>query len=113
MPTCHSHVFHPVEGRKTPNGGSPTTAALLKIGFVGVTFVEDEYAVLIDLSAAAPNPSDDASSDANTGIVRLLPGDTLSDGRTLAAITPAALTLAAPDGERQVLRLFGDWTNAP
>lgn len=91
----------------------PTAAALLEIGFVGVTFVEDEYAVLIDLSvAAAPSPPDDASSDTRAGIVRLLAGDTLPDGRTLAAIEPDALTLATPDGGKQELRLFGDWDDA-
>ena len=91
----------------------PTAAALLEIGFVGVTFVEDEYAVLIDLSvAAAPSPPDDTSSDTRAGIVRLLAGDTLPDGRTLAAIEPDGLTLATPDGREQELRLFGDWDDA-
>ena len=101
----------PEEVDSDPAGLNP---ALQGIGFVGVTFMEDEYAVLLNLAAAARQaPRDDTQSELETGLVRLHAGDTLPDGRRLVAITADSLTLARADGEQERLLLFGDGGESP
>ena len=90
--------------------------ALQGIGFVGVTAMEDDYAVLLDLSAAAQpqigqgRPA--TTPDMPTGLVRIRPGETLPDRRTLVAATLDSVTLATDDGRQQTHRLFGDWDHS-
>ena len=100
----------PEDADSDPAGLNP---ALQGIGFVGVTFMEDEYAVLLNLSAAPRQRRSNTESDMDTGMVRLLAGDRLPDGRTLVAVTPDSLTLANRDGEQEHLLLFGDWDESP
>ena len=81
--------------------------ALRRMGFLGLIEAGDAIAVLL----ASPEP------DAG-GIVQLAPGDTLPDGRVLAAVTDNSITLvSSPDGtlpadldapgaHREVLLLF-------
>ena len=71
---------------KEPEPAPPEEAAsalnpvLAEMGFVGLIAVQDELAVLLAL------PEGD--------IVRMLPGDTLPDGRTLVSVSDNSLTLA-------------------
>ena len=98
-------VAEPVEVEpEDPVGLNP---ALQAIGFVGVTFMEDEYAVLLNLADA---PSE---TEWESGMVRLLAGDTLPDGRTLVAVSADSLTLANTEGDQEHFLLFGDWTESP
>ena len=93
-----------------PDGLNP---ALQGIGFIGVTFMEDEYAVLLNLSAAVQQRRSNTESDMDTGMVRLLAGDTLPDGRQLVAITADSVTLAVAHGEQERFLLFSDWDASP
>ena len=68
------------------------TRELAEIGFVGLMVEPREYAVLLVLPDGK--------------ISRLAGGDTLPDGRTLAAITGNSLTLETEEGEQDVLPLF-------
>ena len=65
---------------------------LAEMGFVGLIAVQDELAVLLAL------PEGD--------IVRMLPGDTLPDGRTLVSVSDNSLTLAGEGSSEEVLTLF-------
>ena len=65
---------------------------LAEMGFVGLIAVQDELAVLLAL------PEGD--------IVRMLPGDTLPDGRTLVSVSDNSLTLAGAGQPEEVLTLF-------
>ena len=65
---------------------------LAEMGFVGLIAVHDELAVLLAL------PDGD--------IVRMLPGDTLPDGRTLVSVSDNRLTLAGEGRPEEVLTLF-------
>lgn len=65
---------------------------LAEMGFVGLIAVQEELAVLLVL------PEGD--------IVRMLPGDTLPDGRTLVSVSDNSLTLAGPGQPEEVLTLF-------
>ena len=96
----------PVEEPVDPVGLNP---ALQGIGFIGVTFQEDEYVVLLNLSAATRRGSQDADSELRAGLVRLIAGDTLPDGRRLVAVSSDSLTLVNHDGEQEELLLFPDW----
>ena len=69
--------------------------------------MEDEYAVLLNLSAAATLAWQDAQPVVESGLVRLLAGEDLLDGRNMVAAT-ADSTLARTEGEREHHRLFGD-----
>lgn len=100
----------PVEEPADPVGLNP---ALQGIGFIGVTFKEDEYAVLLNLSAVTRKGPDDTQTELEAGLVRRLAGDTLPDGRRLVAISPDSLTLANLDGEQEVHQLFGNWDESP
>lgn len=83
--------------------------ALQGIGFIGVTFKEDEYVVLLNLSAVTRQGPEDTQLDLEAGMVRLLAGDTLPDGRRLVSISMDSLTLANLDGEEDEHLLYGDW----
>ena len=65
---------------------------LAEMGFVGLIAAGDERAVLLAL------PEGD--------IVRMLPGDTLPDGRILVSVADNRLTLEAEGGTAEVLTLF-------
>jgi hypothetical protein len=81
--------------------------ALKRMGFLGLIEAGDAIAVL--LASAEPDAG---------GIIQLAPGDTLPDGRVLAAVTDNSITLvSSPDGtvpadvdaagaHREVLLLF-------
>ena len=98
----------PVEEPVDPVGLNP---ALQGIGFIGVTFMEDEYVVLLNLAAVTREDPDSPALEA--GLVRLLAGDALPDGRRLVAISSDSLTLANLDGEPEVHQLFGDRDESP
>ena len=100
----------PEDADSDPDGLNP---ALQGIGFIGVTFMEDEYAVLLNLSAAPQQRRQNTESDMETGMVRLLAGDTLPDGRTLVAVTPDSLTLGNAEGDQERFLLFGQWDETP
>ena len=68
---------------------NPVLAAM---GFVGLIAVQDQRAVLLAL------PEGD--------IVRMLPGDTLPDGRILVSVTDNSLTLKSRAGAEEMLTLF-------
>ena len=65
---------------------------LAEMGFVGLIAVQEERAVLLAL------PEGD--------IVRMLPGDTLPDGRILVSVADNSLTLKEEGGGVEVLTLF-------
>ena len=65
---------------------------LAEMGFVGLIAVQDERAVLLALPEGE--------------IVRMLPGDTLPDGRILVSVADNSLTLAGEGGPAEVLTLF-------
>ena len=100
----------PVEEPVDPAGLNP---ALQGIGFIGVTFMEDEYAVLLNLSAVTRQGSSDTQPELEAGLVRLLAGDTLPDGRRLVAVSSDSLTLGNLDGGQEEHLLFGDWDESP
>ena len=78
---------------EAPEEAAPTlNPVLAEMGFVGLIEVQDELAVLLAL------PEGD--------IVRMLPGDTLPDGRTLVSVSDNSLTLAGPGQPEEVLTLF-------
>ena len=72
---------------------------LAEMGFVGLIAVQDERAVLLALPEG--------------GIVRMLPGDTLPDGRTLVSVSDNSLTLEAEGGPAEVFTLFPPLPAAP
>ena len=86
----------PPEEEKEPEPPEEAAPALnpvlAEMGFVGLIAVQDELAVLLVL------PEGD--------IVRMLPGDTLPDGRTLVSVSDNSLTLAGPGRPEEVLTLF-------
>ena len=96
----------PVEELLDPSDLNP---ALQGIGFIGVTFTEDEYAVLLNLSAVTRQGPQDGQPELQAGRVRLTAGDFLPDGRRLVAVSSDSLTLANHDGEREEHLLYGDW----
>lgn len=96
----------PVEEPVDPVGLNP---ALQGIGFIGVTFMEEEYVVLLNLSAVTREGPEGTQQELEAGLVRLRAGDALPDGRRLVAISADSLTLANLDGEQEEHRLFGDW----
>ncbi|MCY4015517.1 MAG: hypothetical protein OXG82_22750 [Gammaproteobacteria bacterium] len=96
----------PVEEPVEPVGLNP---ALQGIGFIGVTFMEDEYAVLLNLSAVTREGPQGTQQELEAGLVRLRAGDALPDGRRLVAISADSLTLANLDGDQEEHQLFGDW----
>ena len=57
--------------------------------------------------------SHDTQPELEAGMVRLLAGDTLPDGRQLVAVSPGSLTLANHDGEQERHLLFGEWDESP
>ena len=65
---------------------------LAEMGFVGLIAAGDERAVLLALPEGE--------------IVRMLPGDTLPDGRILVSVADNRLTLEAGGGLTEVLTLF-------
>ena len=96
----------PVEEPVDPAGLNP---ALQGIGFIGVTFMEDEYVVLLNLSAVTRQGPQGTQQELEAGSVRLRAGDALPDGRRLVAVSADSLTLANLDGEQEEHQLFGDW----
>ena len=72
--------------------GPTLNPILAEMGYVGLIAVQDELAVLLAL------PEGD--------VVRMLPGDTLPDGRILVSATDDDLTLRGDDGRSEVLTLF-------
>lgn len=68
------------------------TSALAEIGFVGLMREGEKHAVLLVLPDGR--------------IARLARGDALPDGRILASVAGHSLTLAADDGQEEVLALF-------
>lgn len=100
----------PVEEPADPAGPNP---ALQGIGFIGVTFMEDEYAVLLNLSAVTRQEPQGSQTELEAGLVRLLAGDFLPDGRRLVAVSPDSLTLGNHDGGQEEHQLFGDWDESP
>ena len=76
-----------------PEAAEPAlNPVLAAMGFVGLIAVQDQRAVLLAL------PEGD--------IVRMLPGDTLPDGRILVSVTDNRLTLKSGAGSAEVLTLF-------
>ena len=65
---------------------------LVRMGYVGLISARGEHAVLLALPDGR--------------VVRMVPGDTLPDGRILVSVTDNSLTLEAEDGDEEVLRLF-------
>ena len=65
---------------------------LAEMGFVGLIAAQDERAVLLALPEGE--------------IVRMLPGDTLPDGRILVSVADNSLTLQGESGPAEVLTLF-------
>ena len=65
---------------------------LAEMGFVGLIAVQDERAVLLALPEGE--------------IVRMLPGDTLPDGRILMSVADNSLTLRGENAPPEVLTLF-------
>jgi len=72
--------------------GTALNPELARMGFVGLIATQDTRAVLLAL------PEGD--------IVRMLPGDTLPDGRILVSVTDNDLTLEGENGAAEVLTLF-------
>ena len=66
--------------------------ALLEMGYVGLISARGRHAVLL----ALPDGK----------VVRVLPGDTLPDGRILVSVTDNSLTLGAEGRAEEVLTLF-------
>ena len=95
-----------VEEPVDPAGLNP---ALQGIGFIGVTFMEDEYAVLLNLSAVTRSDAQDGQPELEAGLVRLPAGATLPDGRRLVEVSADSLILANHDGVQEEHLLFGDW----
>ena len=65
---------------------------LVKMGYVGLIVAGDQSAVLLALP--------------DGGITRMVPGDTLPDGRTLVSVTDNSLTLQGDGRPEEVLMLF-------
>ena len=83
----------PGETEPAPEEAGPVLNPILaEMGFVGLIAVQDERAVLLALPEGE--------------IVRMLPGDTLPDGRILVSVADNSLTLAAEGGPEEVLTLF-------
>lgn len=86
----------PPEEEKEPappeEAATALNPVLAEMGFVGLIAAQDELAVLLAL------PEGD--------IVRMLPGDTLPDGRTLVSVSDNSLTLAGAGQPEEVLTLF-------
>ena len=72
---------------------------LAEMGFVGLIAAQDERAVLLALPEGE--------------IVRMLPGDTLPDGRILVSVADNSLTLAGEGGPAEVLTLFPRLSSEP
>ena len=72
--------------------GPTLNPILAEMGFVGLIAAGDERAVLLALPEG--------------GIVRMLPGDTLPDGRVLVSVADNRLRLEAAGGATEVLTLF-------
>ena len=108
-PATHEEVEQ-VEEPVDPAGLNP---ALQGIGFIGVTFMEDEYAVLLDLSAVTRQDPQGTQTELQAGLVRLEAGESLPDGRRLVAVSPDSLTLGNHDGGQEEHQLFGDWDESP
>ena len=100
----------PVEEPVDPAGLNP---ALQGIGFIGVTFMEDEYAVLLDLSAVTRQDPQGTQTELEAGLVRLEAGDFLPDGRRLVLVSPDSLALRNHDGGQEEHQLFGNWDESP
>ncbi len=66
--------------------------ALVKMGYVGLIAAQDQSAVLLALPEGE--------------IVRMMPGDTLPDGRILVSVTDNSLTLKGDGLSEDVLTLF-------
>ena len=83
----------PEEAEPAPEEAGPVLNPILaEMGFVGLIAAPDERAVLLALPEGE--------------IVRMLPGDTLPDGRILVSVADNHLTLAAEGGPEEVLTLF-------
>ena len=65
--------------------------------------------VLLNLSAVTQQDPQDVQSELRAGLVRLIAGDTLPDGRRLVAVSTDSLTLANHDGVQEEHLLFPDW----
>ena len=76
----------------TKEPGPTLNPILAEMGYVGLIAVQDELAVLLALPEGE--------------VVRMLPGDTLPDGRILVSATDDDLTLRGDDGRSEVLTLF-------
>ena len=72
---------------------------LAEMGFVGLIAAQDQRAVLLALPEGE--------------IVRMLPGDTLPDGRILVSVADNSLTLAGEGGPAEVLTLFPRLSEGP
>ena len=72
--------------------GPALNPVLAEMGFVGLIAAGDERAVLLALPEGE--------------IVRMLPGDTLPDGRILVSVADNSLSLEAEGGSTEVLTLF-------
>lgn len=65
---------------------------LVKMGYIGLIVAGDQSAVLLALP--------------DGGVARMVPGDTLPDGRTLVSVTDNSLTLQGEGLREEVLMLF-------
>ena len=72
--------------------GFSVNPILVEMGYVGLISVRGQHAVLL----ALPHGK----------VVRMVPGDTLPDGRILVSVTENSLTLKAEDQAEEVLTLF-------
>ena len=86
----------PPEEAQEPEPVEETTPALnpvlAQMGFVGLIAAQDERSVLLALPEGE--------------IVRMLPGDTVPDGRILVSVTDNSLTLQGEGQPAEVLTLF-------
>ncbi len=79
--------------------GPVLNPVLARMGYVGLIAAQDELAVLLALPEGE--------------IVRMLPGDTLPDGRILVSVADNSLRLEAEGGVTEVLTLFPPLPGAP
>ena len=82
----------PAEPEPVEEAASALNPILAEMGFVGLIATQDERAVLLVNSEGE--------------IMRMLPGNTLPDGRILISVTDNTLTLRGEDQPEEVLTLF-------
>ena len=89
----------PREPEPVEEAGPVLNPVLAEMGYVGLIAAQGQSAVLLALPEG--------------GIVRMLPGDTLPDGRILVSIADNSLTLEGEGGPAEVLTLFPPLLSGP